>query len=162
MATQITVHTRWMIRRDMPEVMAIENASFQFPWAEEDFVRCLRQRNCIGMVAEFDQGVIGFHVYEMHAKRLHILNFAVHPDYRRRGVGRQMLDKLASKLTFQRRNRVQLEVRETNLSAQLFFHSQGYLAISVVRDFYEDTPEDAYLFEFRVRAASQKELVASY
>ena len=52
---QVRVHIRWMIRRDMPEVLDIENQAFEFPWTEEDFIRCLRQRNCIGMVAELDQ-----------------------------------------------------------------------------------------------------------
>ena len=51
---EIRVHIRWMIRRDMPEVLDVERSSFEFPWAEDDFIRCLRQRNCIGMVAEVD------------------------------------------------------------------------------------------------------------
>ena len=49
---QVPVHIRWMIRRDMAEVLEIERAAFEFPWFEEEFIRCLRQRNCIGMVAE--------------------------------------------------------------------------------------------------------------
>ena len=52
---QLSVHIRWMIRRDMSDVLEIENNSFEFPWFEEDFIRCLRQRNCIGMVAEYDE-----------------------------------------------------------------------------------------------------------
>ena len=51
---EVNVHIRWMIRRDMPEVLQIERTSFEYPWSEEDFIRCLRQRNCIGMVAEYD------------------------------------------------------------------------------------------------------------
>ena len=47
-AAQTRVHIRWMIRRDMPEVLAIEHASFEYPWCEEEFLRVLRQRNCIG------------------------------------------------------------------------------------------------------------------
>jgi len=52
---EVCVHIRWMIRRDMPEVLEIEDRSFEFSWSEEDFIRCLRQRNCIGMVAEHDE-----------------------------------------------------------------------------------------------------------
>src|SRR5262245_30732838 len=88
------VHIRWMIRRDMPEVLAIEDQSFEFPWAEDDFIRCLRQRNCIGMVAEHNERVAGFMIYELHKSKLHILNFAVESHLRRRGVGRQMVKKL--------------------------------------------------------------------
>lgn len=145
---QVQTHIRWMIRRDMAEVLDIETASFEFPWCEEDFIRALQQRNCIGMVAEADGHIVGFMVYELHKTQIHVLNFAVARDYRRRSIGSQMFTKLASKLSHQRRTRIVLEVRETNLPAQLFFRSNGFRAISVLREFYEDTPEDAYIMEF--------------
>jgi ribosomal-protein-alanine N-acetyltransferase len=138
-----------MIRRDMEEVLQIEQVSFEFPWREEDFVRCLRQRNCIGMVAEQGERVVGFMIYELHKTRLHILNFAVAEDVRRWRIGTQMVDKLVNKLSRERRTRITLEVRETNLPAQLFFRENGFRAVSVLRDFYDDSPEDAYLMEYR-------------
>lgn len=147
----VRVHIRWMIRRDMPEVLDIERASFEFPWSEEDFVRCLRQRNSIGMVAELDERVVGFMIYELEKTRLHILNFAVAVAYRRRGIGHRMVEKLVAKLSAERRSRILLEVRETNLAAQLFFRTQGFRAVSVLRDFYVDTPEDAYVMQYRYR-----------
>lgn len=148
---QLRVHIRWMIRRDMAEVLQIENLAFEFPWSEEDFIRCLRQRNCIGMVAEHEDRVVGFMIYELHRTRLHLLNFAVCAPFRRRHVGSQMLAKLVGKLSSQRRTRIALEVRETNLPAQLFFRSMGFRAVSVLRDFYDDTTEDAYLMQYRYR-----------
>ncbi len=150
---ELCVHIRWMIRRDMPEVLGIETGCFEFPWCEDDFIRCLRQRNCIGMVAEYDERVVGFMIYELHKNRLHILNFAVHPNFRRRGIARSMVRKLIGKLSQQRRNRILLEIRETNLDAQLFFREAGFRAISVLRDFYEDTTEDAYLMQYRYNPA---------
>jgi [ribosomal protein S18]-alanine N-acetyltransferase len=149
----LPVHIRWMIRRDMPEVLAIEQECFEFPWYEDDFIRCLRQRNCIGMVAEASERIMGFMVYELHKHRLHVLNFAVHEGFRRRGVGSQMAKKLVTKLSHDRRSRIMLEIRETNLAAQLFFRTLGFRAVSVLRKFYEDTPEDAYLMQYRYSAA---------
>lgn len=146
---KLRVHIRWIIRRDMAEVIDTEQGSFEFPWSEDDFVRCLRQRNCIGMVAEHDDQVVGFMIYELHKTRLHILNFAVNHDARRQGIGRQMIDKLVGKLSTQRRTRITLEVRETNLSAQIFFRNSGFRAVSVLREFYDDTPEDAYLMQYQ-------------
>ena len=148
----VRVHIRWMIRRDMPEVLGIEEDGFEFPWSEDEFLRCLRQRNCIGMVAEHDERVVGFMIYELNKTRIHVLNFAVARDHRRYGVGRQMLSKLIGKLSSQRRTRIMLEVRERNLPAQLFFRANGFRAVSVLRNFYQDTPEDAYLMQFRHRA----------
>jgi ribosomal-protein-alanine N-acetyltransferase len=135
----------------MPEVLSIETHSFEFPWSDEDFIRCLRQRNCIGMVAEYDERVVGFMIYELHKNRLHVLNFAVRPEFRRLGVGQAMIQKLIGKLSEQRRNRILLEIRETNLAAQLFFRNCGFRAVSVLRDFYDDTTEDAYLMQYRYR-----------
>ena len=145
---KLRVHIRWMIRRDMLEVLDIEQMSFEFPWLEEDFIRCLRQRNCIGMVAEYGDQVIGFMIYELHKSRLHILNFAVSNQFRLQSIGQQMIDKLVSKLSSQRRRRITLEVRETNLAAQLFFKANGFRATSVLRSYYEDSPEDAYVMQY--------------
>jgi ribosomal-protein-alanine N-acetyltransferase len=148
------VNIRWFIRRDMPEVMAIERQGFEFPWSEEDFLRSLRQRNTIGMIAEHDERIVGFMIYELHKSRLHVLNFAVRAEFRRRGVGTQMLRRLTAKLSQQRRDRILLEVRETNLPAQLYFKANGFRAISLLREFYEDSPEDAYLLQFRYESTA--------
>ena len=152
------VHIRWMIRRDMPSVLAIEQQSFEFPWTEEEFIRCLRQRDCIGMVAERNEEVAGFMIYELHKTRIHILSFAVNPNIRRQSVGSAMIEKLVSKLAYQRRNRIVLEVRETNLAAQLFFRQLGFRATGVLKSFYEDTPEDAFLMQFRQTDDASQEL----
>src|SRR2546421_2251448 len=147
---QVRVHIRWMIRRDMPEVLQTEQASFDYAWTEEDFLRCLRQRNCIGMVAEQGEKVVGFMIYELHKTKLHILNFAVHPACRRLGVGGQMVAKLVSKLSNHRRTRITLAVRERNLAAQLFFRTQTFRAVRVLRAYYEDSGEDAFLMEYQL------------
>lgn len=144
------LHIRWMIRRDMPEVMATERASFEYAWTEDDFLRCLRQRNCIGMVAETDDRVIGFMIYELHKNRLHILNFAVHPSARRVGIGAQMIAKLVNKLSTHRRQKITLAVRERNLAAQMFFRTFDFKATRVLRNYYEDSGEDAFQMEYRV------------
>ncbi len=144
-----TAHIRWMIGPDMPQVIAIERASSPFPWTEDDFLRCLRQRNCIGMVAEQDERAVGFMIYELHKTRLHILNFAVHPHARRTGIGGLMVAKLVHKLTTHRRLKITLAVRESNVGAQLFFRSRGFLAARVLRSYYEESEEDAIQMEYR-------------
>ncbi len=147
----VRVHVRWMSRRDKPEVLGIEAESFEFPWLEEDFDRCLKQRNCIGLVAEHDDRVVGFMIYELSKMRIHVHNFAVASGERSRGVATQMIAKLIKKMSSQRRSRLTLEVRESNVVAQLCFRKNGFRAISALRDFYEDTAEDAYLMEYRYR-----------
>lgn len=139
---------RWMLRRDMTEVLSIENSVFEYPWLEEDFINTLRERICIGMVYEKDV-VLGYMIYELHKKYLNVINFAVHPDHQKMGIGTDMISKLTSKLSDERRNRIQLHVRESDLSAQLFFKSQGFKCISVFRDYYTGViTEEAYLMRY--------------
>lgn len=145
----VQVHIRWMIRRDMSRMLEIAGGCFEFPWSENDYIRCLRQRNCIGMVAESGDRVLGFMIYELHMNRIHLLNFAVDPAAARKSIGSQMIAKLVSKLSLTRRSRIMVEVRETNVAAQCFFRAMGFKAVSVLHDFYEDTDEDAYLMQYR-------------
>jgi ribosomal-protein-alanine N-acetyltransferase len=153
----MTVQVRWMIRRDMPEVLQIESESFDLAWQEDDFIACLTKRNCIGMVADHIEhsrayDVAGFMIYELHKAKLHVLNFAVAPWARRQDVGTQLIEKLLKKLSQQRRTHLTLDVRESNLPAQLFFQRMGFRAISVERGAYEDTDEAAYRMEYRIGA----------
>lgn len=147
---------RWMIRRDVPAVVDIETRSFEFPWSEEDFVRQLRSRNCIGMVAELDERILGFMVYELHRGYLQVHDFAVDPDHRRQGIGRAMIDRLKSKLTPSRRNKLRLNVRESNLPALAFFRAQQFRATGILRGFYDDSPEDAYAMQFHLNRPTKE------
>lgn len=156
-AELLRVHIRWMIRRDMAEVLAAESGSFEHAWTEEDFLQCLRRRNCIGMVAEHQDRIVGFMIYELHKTRLHVLNFAVAPEFRRNGVGVQMVQKLVGKLGSHRRSKITLAVRERNLDAQCFFRSQEFKAKRVLRNYYEDSGEDAFLMEYAVESDEETE-----
>jgi len=137
-------------QRDMSEVLAIESDSFEFPWSEEDFRRCLDQRNVGALVLEQGDRVVGYMIFDERCKRLHLLNLAVHADRRRRGVAGSLISVLAAHVRSGMRKGILAEVRETNLGAQLFFKSLGFRAVSVLKDFYDDTDEDAYLFQYPV------------
>ena len=155
-STPLDVQIRWLIRRDMTEVLEIEREAFEFAWTEEDFLCCLRQRNCIGMVAEHNHRIVGFMIYELHKEKLHILNFAVADDCRRRGVGSQMVLRLVDRLSQQRRKEIILEVREGNVPAQMFFKQQDFRAVTILRSHYDDTAEDAYIMRYRLSEAGDE------
>lgn len=150
-------HVRWMVRRDMPDILAIERRAFEFPWSKDDFIHCLRHRNCIGMVAiDGRDDVMGFVVYELQKSRLDILNLAVRESLRRFGVGQAMIDKLKGKLSPDRRRELVADVRESNLPGHLFFKANGFRATHVLPEHYEagDTDEDAYRFVYEVPSDS--------
>lgn len=150
---QLPPQIRWLIRRDMPEVMEIEKRSYEFPWTEEEFLTCLRQRNCIGTVYESSGGFIhGFMIYELHARTLRVLNLAVAPEVRGTGVGGAMIQRLIDKLDQQKRTFIEMEIRERNLQAQLFASRSGFRAVRTLRRHYEETNEDAILFRYSLQA----------
>lgn len=156
----VDVHVRWTIRRDLPAILAIEQDSFPDPWQEDEFIRVLRNRKCISMVAETPCGrIVGYMAYEFAKKRLEIINFAVHPGFHRCGVGSLMVRELKRKLTPGGRTQLTLVIRETNLDGQLFFRSQGFLAKSVFRNHCEADgyaqSEDAFLMEYRIEETAR-------
>ncbi len=158
--TILPVQIRWIIRRDMPDVLAIESAAFDCPWTEEDFICCLRQRNCIGMLAIAHDKPVGFVIYELLKTEIHVLNFAVNPSLTGLGIGTQIVNMLKNKLriggrhttkVIGNRDSITLEVRESNLPAQLFFRAMGFAATDVLRGYYEETEEDAYQMEYLLK-----------
>jgi len=140
---------RWMIRRDMPEVLEIEQAAFpiSFRWSEDDFMHVLRRRTAIGMVAEecASERVAGFFIYESHAAAIELLTIAVGTEWRRCGAGRLMVERLKSKTTARRRS-IRFDVNERNLAALKFFSALGFRAIATRRGVYDDCDDDAIAF----------------
>ncbi len=142
-AKQLQVLVRWMLMRDAEEVLSIERASFADPWTGEGLAETLRQSDVIGIVAEHDGRMAGYMVYRLECETVRVLNLAVDPACRRRGVGGQMVLNRIERV--KSRRRWTAAVREGNLGAQLFFASLGFRATTVVRDYF-DGGEDAYDF----------------
>jgi len=152
---RVDIHP-WMIRRDMAQILAIEEQSFEFPWPEEEFDRCRNKLNCLSMVSECREKIVGYMVYKCHNNYIALLNVAVHPEMKGRRIGEQMVEKLKSKLSSERHRKIIIKVRETNLGAQLFFREMGFKAISLLRDYYDVTEEDAYVMQYHY---SQKSVI---
>ena len=135
-------HVRWMIRIDLAEVMEIDRYHFTESWTEEDFVRCLRQRNVIGLVAEDSEGVLrGFMLYELHKSRIEIIRIAV--SHHRYGLA--LVDKIKSKLSSVRRHKIAIDVPEVLLDTQLAFRDMGFVAVEIK----ESLGETFYRMEYK-------------
>lgn len=145
---RITPDIRWLIRRDLPAIIAIEAVVSNDPWVEDDFLTVLRMRTCIGQVAELDGVVVGFLIYRLHGDAFEIMNLAVDPRFHRRGIGRELMRTMVRKLSLQRRRTIDLMTRESNLRFQLFLRSLGFRATGVARRFFMDTDEDGYAFQY--------------
>jgi hypothetical protein len=93
------IYTRWMIVRDLPQVTAIDGQ-----WGDDEFKKRLRERNCIGMVAERGDEIVGFVVYELHTDRLKLVRFAAKDE----GSAQGLLEKLAYKMGQHRRSKLEI------------------------------------------------------
>ncbi len=147
---------RYMIYRDLPEVLAIEAKSFLAPWSEEDFKAVLSCRNVLGAVVEADRSrderLVGYMVYESHRDYFNLLNLAVATMHRRRGVGRMMLQRLCGKCSV-RRPAVEVVSSEVNLTGHLFLRACGFTATEVLRGWFEEEGRpvaDGYRFAWRL------------
>jgi ribosomal-protein-alanine N-acetyltransferase len=138
-------YVRWMTEPDMEQVYEIELACFKDNrWTKHDFSAALRKG--IGLVAiGFGGELVGFTIYNMEPQRYELLTLAA--KYPRLGIGTALVTHLRNKLSRYRRIKIEAMVRETNLSAQLFFKSVGFKAVKVKKDTYFDTDEDGYLMQ---------------
>ncbi len=146
-------------RRDLPEIVAIEQQSFPVPWTEQEFVRALRSPVMACVVAERDGEVVGYAVYEKNDpprradqpptwSEYAIRTLAVREDWRRQQVGTELVDYLKDACDQREYRRgITALMSETNAGAAAFFAEQGFVARLVPRPF-DRGEEDGYLFRW--------------
>ncbi len=131
---------------DLPAVVRIEGASFADPWSES-FLREELANDVLRMalVAEGPRGVCGYIMSWRVADQLHVLNVAVDPAWRRRGIGRLLLKEAAVRAWAAGLEEITLEVRRGNVSAIRFYEGLGLREVGVREGYYIDNGEDALI-----------------
>ena len=127
---------------DLDTLVAIEQASFPNAWSREVLAEWIQRADTDCRVLEQEGRVVGFLLVVYEPDRLHMVNLAIDPDFRRRGLGLSALERIDELAEERGAEQVVLEVRETNLAAQLLYRKAGYRAVGVVSDYYRN--EDAY------------------
>lgn len=147
-----TIRLRSMTRKDLADVVAIEEDSFCYPWGPKDFIECLKQRTSIGCVAHDGTGIVGYVLYQLCQDGLIVLNMAVHPWFRHQTVGTQMIQALKRKLPVWHKEWITVTVNERSLPAQLFFRANEFRCVATLSDQYTVCSDDAYVFEWGLNA----------
>jgi ribosomal-protein-alanine N-acetyltransferase len=130
--------------RDLDEVLLIEQTSFPTPWSRLAYHRELMVNDyATYLVGRLDGRIVSYGGMWVILDESHITNIAVHPDYRRLGVGRLTMLALESKARELGASRKTLEVRTSNLEARRLYEGLGYHGTGVRRNYYSDTHEDA-------------------
>ncbi len=132
-------------REDLDEVLAIERASFPSAWSRESYLRELRNPNSCYFVARLQGSVIGHAGMWIIGDEAHISTLAVHPDRRRRGLGRRLLSHLIDISLERHIARVTLEVREANSAARALYGEFGFQETGLLPRYYGDTGESGVI-----------------
>jgi ribosomal-protein-alanine N-acetyltransferase len=131
---------------DLPEVHAIELASFTTPWPTHAYRSEIETNRLASyLVARGDGHVVGYGGVWLMVDEAHITTFGVHPGWRRQGVGRRLLLRLMDMATELGALRMTLEVRVSNVAAQELYRSFGFTIDGTRVRYYTDDGEDAFV-----------------
>jgi len=134
---------RPMLAADLDQVAAIEQISLPSPWSKELFEAELKRPQARYFVAEEGSRVAGYMGYWEAPQEAHIINLAVAPDFRKKGLGVALLDHV---LEFARKTGAALatlEVRESNVAARGLYEKCGFKFVAIRKKYYVDNQEDA-------------------
>ena len=138
---------------DIAAVAGIERASFGDPWSEAAFRELLQMRDAIFLVAtrRAPEVIAGYVIARVVAGEADVLNLAVSPDDRGRGLGGELLDAGLSAVMERKVREVFLEVRESNVAALALYGSRSFTPVSRRSRYYRNPVEDALLLGARLK-----------
>jgi len=131
---------------DLEQVVAIDQVSFSLPWPARSFQFELTDNPASRCwVADSDGMVIAIMVAWLLVDELHIATIATHPDYRRQGIGKNLLTHTLRSATEEGAISAFLEVRKSNIAAQEMYRKFGFFESGRRPGYYKDNNEEAIL-----------------
>lgn len=149
----MAVRIRQATPKDLPRIAEIERLAFSHPWSPESFTRELSlpfSRLVVATVEPGDDGLAcGFLCRWLLADECHILNVAVHPDFRRFGIGALLIREAIHEAKAKKARLVTLEVRRSNLAARGLYRKFNFEERRLRTNYY-GPGEDAIVMELRL------------
>lgn len=139
-----------MTHDDIGEILAIEKASFAAPWTQGMFRQTLESPITRSLVLTVEDKIAGYIIFYHAGAEMHIMNIAVHPSYRQRGIAYEMMSRI---LDLAREYSVEecfLEVRESNFSARFLYERLGFEPVGRRKGYYSETNEDAIVMRLEL------------
>ncbi len=140
---------------DLPEILAIEAASFRTPWTKGMFLDELRMPHAQCLVVRAQQAektqVAAYIIFWLVADEVHLHNIAVHGEFRGKGLASNLLKLMRDIARQVGAARQTLEVRESNTGAINLYRRCGFVVKGKRPRYYDDTREDALVMWAEVR-----------
>ena len=134
-----------MKERHVAQVAQLEALCFADPWSETSIASELRNDLAFWLVAEEDGAVVGYIGSQTVFPESDMMNVAVHPDHRRKGIGAILVEALITHLRNMDCENLTLEVRASNESAILLYEKLGFAQIGLRKNYYRNPKEDALI-----------------
>jgi ribosomal-protein-alanine N-acetyltransferase len=151
--TPDTLEIRRLTYSDLPQVIAIERRAFPTPWSLAMFVLELSKPSGICLAALREGRLIGYLVCSRYDLVWHLMNVAIDPDRRRRGIATALLNRLFEQVD-DPQAQFTLEVRASNDVAIEMYERFGFRSAGMRRRYYQDNGEDAVIM-WRTHATLQ-------
>ena len=145
-----------MVAADLPQVMELERLAFPNPWTPGLFLHELKlsfSRLHLARRGDDHGRLLGYVCWWIVGDEVHILNLAVHPDARRGGTGRALVQRVLDDAATHQAVSVSLEVGHHNAAASALYRAMGFTEIGLRRNYYGQG-EDAVIMERRLSAAA--------
>ncbi len=131
----------------VPQIAALEKLCFSDPWSEKSIASELDNELSLWLVALDGPRVAGYVGSQSVLGESDMMNVAVHPDYRRQGVGKELVTALITCLKEKGNYQLTLEVRASNMSAQKLYENLGFVEIGRRKNYYRAPKEDALILQ---------------
>jgi len=145
---------RKMTKSDLPQVMEIERAGYQFPWSEGLFEDCLKAGHYANWVCEdTEDKMVAFCIVSIAVGELNILNLCIAPEERKQGLGKKFMLHIMETAKEKKAESVFLEVRPSNLGAVALYESLGFNEIGIRTGYYKTEAgerEDALMMAYTI------------
>jgi [ribosomal protein S18]-alanine N-acetyltransferase len=152
----VNLDLRRLDARDLDTVEEIERASYPTPWSRSMFAAELRKPSALALGAYAESGdLVGYAFVSRYVDAWHVMNVAVAPEHRRRGIATELLQRLFEITSADQRRGYTLEVRVSNSEAIRLYERLGFESRGIRRGYYTDNREDA-LIMWREATASEK------
>jgi dihydroorotate dehydrogenase electron transfer subunit len=145
----------------LPQILEIERGAFPSPWDVSTFTSTMDDHRCEGIVAIDDGMVVGY-CFAIHLTNMvHVLNLAVHPLLKRKGIARRLVRDVLAGAVSKNKMYAVLEVRKANVPALTLYSSMGFTHVSTWHRYYSDTNEDAHVMvkDLRTNVAKDVECI---